>query len=223
MASSRTVPDSSPAPVTCPGCHSILPAPADQCPRCGYNAWTCVDRFPYSAPPLDRYIDVENRLSNEDRAKLDRLIDSLESDLPQVRVHVCLVKLLPGTDARECGFWMFNSSIPRDEEEAAHRPWSVLLLLDLNAGAASATVGYGLDPFVSDHQLRAALNAAQPDWEAGSLAGGTARFVQQLHHALRHAHRHAGSAVRRENGGTSPQSPRFSPPTPPPRARHPES
>src|SRR5690349_1042369 len=139
-----------PAPITCPGCHALLNAPVDQCPRCGYNAWTCVDRFPYSPPPLDRYIDVENRLSNEDRARIDRLIEDLESELPQVRVYVCIVKLLPGTDARECGFWMLNASVPRDEVEAGHRPWSVLLLLDTHASAASATVGYGLDPHVKD-------------------------------------------------------------------------
>jgi uncharacterized membrane protein YgcG len=182
-----------------------------------------VDHFPYSPPPLDRYIDVENRLSNEDRARIDRTIETLENDLPQVRVHVCLVKLLPGTDARECGFWMLNASIPRDEEEAQHRPWSVLLLIDTRASAASATVGYGLDPFVSDSQLRAALTVGQPDWQQGNFSAGILKFMHQMHHALKQAHRTAVSAARRGRRQPSAPASRLTSSPAPPKARHPES
>ena len=196
----------SPVPGTCPGCHLATPAPADLCPHCGYNAWTCVDHFPYSPPPLDRYIDVENRLSNDDRARIDRAIEALEGDLPQVRIHICLVKLLPGTDARECGFWMMNASVPRDTEEADHRPWSVLLILDTEALAASATVGYGLDPFVTDEALRASLNAGLPDWAQGNFGPGVLKFVHQTHQALRHAQRSAARTVRGESRKSTPPS-----------------
>jgi hypothetical protein len=186
-----------PAPISCPGCHRVLPGPLDQCPACGYNAWTCVDHFPYPAPPLDRYVDVENRLTNDDRARLDRVIESVEGDLPQVRLHICLVRLLPGTDARECGFWMMNASIPRDDEDAEHRPWSVLLLIDLAGSAASATVGYSLDPFVRDEQLRAALSEGREDWQAANWVGGIQKFIHQLHQALRQAHKTASHAARK--------------------------
>jgi TPM domain len=209
--------------MTCPGCHRVIPVVVDRCPHCNYNAWTCVDHFPYSPPPLDRYVDVENRLSNEDRARIDRAIDTLEADLPQVGVHLCIVRLLPGTDARECGFWMLNACIPRDEEEARNRPWSVLLLIDTHALAASATVGYGLDPFVGDEQLRAALAAGQPDWLQGNFGAGALKFVHQLQHALTDACRLAIKSARKS---------RRQPPAPaswrpvipaPPKARHPES
>lgn len=219
MAFSNPVSDTAAAPITCPGCHRVIPGPADQCPLCGYNAWTCVDRFPYSPPPLDRYIDVENRLSNEDRARIDRAIEALESDLPQVRLHVCIVQLLPGTDARECGFWMLNASIPRDDEEAGRRPWSVLLLLDTRAGAASATVGYGLDRFVGDPSLRAALTAGQADWQQANFSAGVLKFVQQMHIALKQAHHAALDAARKGRGESARPTVRLSPSP----ARHPES
>ena len=209
-----------PAPVTCPGCHRVLPGPVEQCPVCAYNAWTCVDHFPYPAPSLDRYVDVENRLTNDDRARLDRVIESVEADMPQVRLHVCLVRLLPGTDARECGFWMMNAAIPRDDEEAEHRPWSVLLLIDLAGSTASATVGYGLDPFVSDAQLKAALSEGREDWQAANWTGGVHKFVHGLHQALRQAHKAASHAARKNLLPV-----RKTPPGPPaaaPKARHPE-
>jgi len=210
------------APVSCPGCHRVLEGPAEQCRICSYNAWTCVDHFPYSPPPLERYVDVENRLSNEERARLDRVMDALEDDLPQVRVFVCLVKLLPGTDVRECGFWLLNASIPKDDEAAQHRPWSVLLLLDLTASAASATVGYGLDRFVSDFQLREALAAAQADWQDGRLAAGVQLFVTRMHRVLKSAHKLAAKAAAKGRLPRPAPARQPAPPPSPPRARHPE-
>jgi hypothetical protein len=209
------------APVSCPGCHRVLEGPTEQCQVCGYNAWTCVDHFPYSPPPLERYVDVENRLSNEDRARLDRAINALESDLPQVRIHVCLVKLLPGTDVRECGFWLLNASIPRDEEDAQHRPWSVLLLMDLTAGSASATVGYGLDRFMEDEALLAALAAAKDEWHEGRPAAGIHLFIQEIRRALKSAQKRAAKAAAK---GMLPRPAPARQPVPPPspRARHPE-
>lgn len=210
------------APVSCPGCHRVLDGPSGQCRVCGYNAWTCVDHFPYSPPQLERYVDVENRLSNEERARLDRAIDALESDLPQVRVFVCLVKLLPRTDVRECGFWLLNASIPKDDEDAQHRPWSVLLLLDLTAFTASATVGYGLDRFVNDFQLREALAAAKPDWMDGRLAPGIQLFVHGLHRALKSAQKLAAKAAAKGLLPRPAPARQPVPPPSPPRARHPE-
>lgn len=151
-----------------------------------------MDHFPCSPPPLDRYIDVESRLSNDDRARLDREIDRIESGMPQVRLYLCVVKLLPGTDVREYGFWMLNASVPRDEEEASCRPWSVLLILDTQSLSVSATPGYGVDPWLGDPQLRTALAAGRGELVCGNLAAGAAKFLQQLHHALRAAH---GAAV----------------------------
>jgi hypothetical protein len=191
------LPPFQPPPVSCPGCHRALPGPVEQCPHCGYNAWTCVDHFRYDPPPLDRYIDIEHRLKNEDRARLDKVIDGLESDLPQVRVHLCLVKLLPGTDVRECGFWMLNASVPRDEEEAEHRPWGILLLMDLHAASASLTVGYALDPFLSNDALRDCLEAGRKDFGEGNFAAGLMRLLTVLHGALREAQHRAAGVARR--------------------------
>ncbi len=209
------------APVSCPGCHRVLDGPVDQCPACGYNAWTCVDHFPYSPPPLERFVDVEDKLSNEDRARLDKAVNALENEFAQVRLHVCLVKLLPGTDVSECGFWLLNASIPRDDEAAQRRPWSVLLLMDLTAANASATVGYALDRFVSDTQLRAALAAAQSDWESSNFTAGILKFIHQLHAALKVAQKTASRAARR-NQLPAPLPAARPVPATPPRARHPE-
>ena len=180
-----------PPPVACPGCHFALAAPVPVCPQCGYNGWTCVEKFPWIPPPLERVMDVDARLSPADHKLLDEAIEPLEQTLPQVRVHVCLGRLHPDTDVREFGFWLFNASVPPDAEAASHRPWSVLLVIDRGARRASLTIGYGLDPFLSDRRLTACLEAGAKDFQCGRYGHGASACLKKLHGALITAQRDA--------------------------------
>ena len=139
-----------PPPVVCPGCHATLKDPVPACPHCAYNGWTCVEKFPWIPPTLERVMDVDRCLSIADRRVLDKAIDPIEQALPQVRIYVCLGRLHPDTDPREFGFWLFNASVPPDTEAASHRAWSVLLVIDRASCRASLTTGYGLDPFLAN-------------------------------------------------------------------------
>ena len=184
-----------PPPVACPGCHATLQDPAPACPHCGYNGWTCVEKFPWIPPPLERVMDVDDRLSPADRLLLDKVIEPLEQSLPQIRVHVCLGRLHPDTDPREFGFWLFNASVPPDAEAASHRPWSVLLVIDRASRRASLTIGYGLDPFVSDRHLTTCLEAAQPEFQRSRYGPGAATCLKKLHTLL--------STTQRDSTGTA--------------------
>ena len=136
-------------------------------------------------------MDVDARLSPAEGALIDRVAECLEQTLPQVRVHVCLGRLHPDTDPREFGFWLFNASVPPDPEAASHRPWSVLLVIDRASRRASLTIGYGLDPFVSDRRLTTCLEAAQPDLQCGRYGQGAAACLRKLHTVLTTARRDA--------------------------------
>ena len=180
-----------PAPVACPGCHLALKDPAPNCPQCGYNGWSCVEKFPWIPPPLERFMDVDGRLSPDDLAMMNKVIEPIESNLPQVRIHVCLARLHAETDPREFGFWLFNASVPPDAEATSHRPWGILLVIDRASRRASLTIGYGLDPFLSDRKLTACLEAAQHDYARGRYGHGTATCLRKLHTALTTAQREA--------------------------------
>ena len=180
-----------PPPVACPGCHFALKDPVPVCPQCGYSGWTCVEKFPWIPPPLERVMDVDRRLSDADRLLIDKAIEPLEQALPQVRVHVCLGRLFPDTDPREFGFWLINASVPPDAEAASHRPWSILVVIDRASRRASLTIGYGLDPFLSDRRLTTCLEAAQPHFQRGRYGPGTAILLGKLHIALTTAQRDA--------------------------------
>jgi hypothetical protein len=180
-----------PAVVACPGCHLALGEPAPTCPHCGYNGWSCVEKFPWIPPALERFMDVDGRFDAADLAMIDKAIEPIETHLPQVRVHVCLGRLYGDTDPREFGFWLFNASVPPDAEATSHRPWSILLVIDRTSRRASLTIGYGLDPFLSDRKLALCLEAGQRDYARGRYGHGTAACLRKLHTALTTAQRDA--------------------------------
>lgn len=142
-------------------------------------------------------MDVDAKLSPADRLLLDKAIEPLEKSLPQVRVHVCLGRLHPDTDPREFGFWLFNASVPPDSEAASHRPWSVLLVIDRASRRASLTIGYGLDPFVSDRHLTTCLEAGQPDFQGSRYVPGAATCLKKLHTLLSTSQRNSTGVATR--------------------------
>jgi len=168
---------------------------APDCPHCGYHGWTCVEKFPWIPPPLQRAMDVDGRLSATERAQIDQAAEPLEQALPQVRVHVCLGHLHADTDPREFGFWLLNASVPPDSEAASHRSWSILLVIDRSSRRASLTVGYGLDPYVSDAVLTDCLKAAAGDFAKGRYGRGAAVCIRKLHKALNQMRRAATTTV----------------------------
>lgn len=170
--------------MVCPGCHIAIPEPVDECPRCGFSGRGVVEKFAFEAPDLDRYIDPVGFLAEESREKIDRVLDELEEDFPQIRVSICIIDLLPDTDPREFGFWMFNASKVRNEAEAARRPWTILLTIDDRNARASVTVGYAIEPFVKDDAWEWMLRMdrklfLEKDYEAGVL-----KFVEGVDQVL---------------------------------------
>ena len=129
-------------------------------------------------------MDVDDRLDPGERTLILNSIELIEQSFPQVRIHICLGRLHPDTDPREFGFWLFNASVPPDQEAASHRPWSILLVMDRASGRASLTIGYGLDPFLSDRRLAACLGHATRNFSQGRYGQGTAACLRSLHTQL---------------------------------------
>jgi uncharacterized membrane protein YgcG len=198
-----------PPPVACPGCYFALKDAVPSCPHCGYDAWSCVEKFPWIPPPLERIMDVDDRLAPEERTQIEKSAEVIEQSFPQVRIHVCLGRLHPDTDPREFGFWLFNASVPPDDEAASHRPWSILLVIDRASRRASLTLGYGLDPFLSDRRLTACLESAAGDFTLGRYGQGTLTCLRRLHAQLINSRRDASYIAAKfrqsfEDGTVSP-------------------
>lgn len=181
----------------CPGCRKAIPDPVEQCPACGYSGASAVDKFPFAAPALDRFIDPDNHLPVEACEKIDRALNALGKDYPQVRFHFCLVDLAEATDPREFGFWMMNASPVRGPVEERLRPWSVLFLIDDAHCRVSVTPGYAIEPFLDEDEWRSLLRLEERYFRDGDYGSAILRFVKGAAHVLGEAEKR----VRRELSG----------------------
>jgi len=163
--------------MACPSCHGLLSEAVDECPRCGYSGHAAVAKFPFVAPPLDHFIDPVGYLSEGARGKIDKALESLKQRFPQVSLSVCIIDLVEDTDPREFGFWMFNASQVRDEQEKASRPWTILLMIDDQNGRASVTPGYAIEPFLNEEDWESLLRMERKHFFAKDYETGVLRFI----------------------------------------------
>lgn len=163
--------------MACPGCHIILPEAFEECPRCRFSGHVAVEKFPFAAPPLEVFIDPVGYLSEDARGKIDKALGSLKKRYPQVCLSICIIDLAEETDPREFGFWMFNASKVRNEQEKASRPWTILLLIDDQNGRASVTPGYAIEPFLNDEDWEDLLWMERKHFFAKDYELGVLRFI----------------------------------------------
>lgn len=184
----------------CPGCHMPLREAAEVCERCGYGAAAAMERFPYAAPELEGVMDPGGVLGERGRRALAEQVRQLEGRFPQVGFYCCVAPLAEGVDVREFGFWLFNASTPRTAAEHERRWRGMLLVVDTGGRRASLTVGYQLDPLLSDGALELALKAGEREFRAGRHGEGATRVLQHLQRQLEEAHR-ALQMLRRAPAG----------------------
>lgn len=169
----------------CPGCHATLQELVNECPFCSFTAMKCVSKFPYTPPPLTRFMDPQGRLSARDCKVASKKIDLLEKRLPQVRLFICITSLEKNTDVREFGFWLFNRAKPEIVMEPDARTHGILLMVDRSSRAASLTVGYGLDTFIDDVLLVRALKESERALKEGRYGEAFAKLAAKLLDVLR--------------------------------------
>jgi len=163
--------------MACPGCHGILSEAFDDCPRCGYSGRTAVAKFPFAAPPIERFIDPVGYLSGDARQKIDKALGLLKRRFPQVCLSICIIDLVEETDPREFGFWMFNASEVRDEEDEKNRPWTILLIIDDQNGRVSVTPGYAIEPFLNEESWESLLRMERKHFYEKDYEVAVLRFI----------------------------------------------
>lgn len=171
--------------MTCPGCGVTVQDPVDQCPRCGYTGHQTVEKFPFPAPLMERFIDPTGFLTDNDRLKIRKALADLGKVFPQPRLCFSILELAPEVDPREFGFWMMNASPVSDEEEAGLRPWTILMIIDDASGRVSVTSGYAIEPFLDDERLTAVLRLDRQYLFARDYATGILKFIDGVEEVLK--------------------------------------
>lgn len=173
------------AVVVCPSCLQHFNDSADQCQRCGFDAYRVVQQFPYTAPVLERIMDNAGVVDDRLRADLNKAVDKLLRRFPQIGFYFCFVEMDDPVSMPEFGFWMMNACRLQEGQVENDRAWSLLLLIDTKRGLVSLTPGYAIEAFIEDSGWEQALRQVSGDLAAGNYRQALLEYVSCAEALLR--------------------------------------
>ena len=178
----------------CPSCGAPFATPVPQCPACQLTLPRLDAKFG-TVPRHSRYFtDRSGRLPLHEIKKLRGLLEIFRKKFPQSLFSVFVIDHVQDGSIAEYTFWLFNRARFSSVEGVEGDDFDLLLGIDLESGAAALTIGYGLENYVTEEDLQAALAAAQNAFRAGDYCLGIRECVMFMMNRMRdiakiHEHR----------------------------------
>jgi uncharacterized membrane protein YgcG len=148
--------------IKCPACAASLDAPAEVCPQCKFTLRRLDPKFG-TLPLRNRYLtDRAQSLTVDEVGRLRELLARFEIKFPQSLFSVFVTELPADSNVREYAFWLSNRAIFSSVEAEGVENFDLLLVIDPTHRSAALTVGYGLENFVTEDDLKDVLEAAEP-------------------------------------------------------------
>lgn len=145
----------------CPECQGPLQERAQQCPGCGFSLGAIGKKFG-ELPLLDAKVtDLTDSLPRKPLSRLRQECQSFRRLFPQLRYSVIFDQPPAGRPFAAHCFWLFNSAGLCSELEKGGLNYHLLLVVDVGQRRAHLSVGYGLEPFVSEGHLRDMIEAGR--------------------------------------------------------------
>lgn len=169
----------------CPSCGAFFATPVPQCPSCQLTLQRLDTKFG-TVPRHNRYLtDRSGRLPLPEIKKLRELLEIFRKKLPQSLFSVFAIDHVPDGSIAEYTFWLFNRARFSSVEGVEGDNFDLLLGIDLESGVAALTIGYGLENYVTEDDLQAALATAQDAFRAGDYCLGIRECVMFMMNRMR--------------------------------------
>ncbi len=169
----------------CPYCHVPLTEEMPACPRCGVNM-DKASAFFGEPPQLQPDVtDPAGKLRPAEARALRRRIAEFCRRFPQAGFTAVFMDLNRDMPGAAYAWWIFNRCQPGGESRPGSSNRRLLLLVDTAGRQAWLTQGYGLEPFVSEAQLRQCLDQALPHFAREEWTAGVEALLQEVESVLR--------------------------------------
>ncbi len=170
----------------CPSCAQVLPAAEPQCPHCRLTLRALDLRFGAVPRHASHLTDRSQAMNLADIASLRRDLELFEERFPQVVFSVFVADPPPGGSVTEYAFWLVNRVRFSSLTSIGPENFDMLLVLAPGKREAALVIGYGLEDYLKEEDLRAILAGAREDVTAarwpeairGCLAATTERLRQ---------------------------------------------
>ena len=169
----------------CPACRTVFSGPVPQCPTCKLTLLTLDAKFG-AVPRHTRYLsDRSGRLPLREIKKLRALLRIFEKKFPQSLFSVFVTNGVPSGSISEYAFWLANRTGFSSIEAVAGDNFDLLLGIDVEAGMAVLIIGYGLENYLTEDDLQAALAVAENAFRAGDFPRGIRECVECVMNRMR--------------------------------------
>lgn len=139
-----------------------------------------------TVPRLVRGVsDAAGVLRAADIRSMRRSIAAFERRFPQCGFTAAFMALGPDTPGAAYSFWVFNRTHPAGGLNQGSSNRHLLLLVDTAGRGAWLTLGYGLEPFISQKTMESCLEKAQPHFGAGKWKTGVTELLAAVEAAMR--------------------------------------
>lgn len=146
----------------CPACQHPIHEHTLACPECRLTLEQL--RQQWGTPPAcQRGVnDFAKLFSARDTARVQAATDRLSHRFPQIATSVITARLPANRPVHLWSFYLLNHSGLCAFFQQGGRSRDVVLVLDSTQKEAALTIGYGLEPFVSQSVLQESLEAGHP-------------------------------------------------------------
>ncbi len=169
----------------CPSCREPVAEPVERCPRCRTNLHKLDLQFGVAPKHFGGLTDCTLTFSKADLRKLQMLLDLFHEKFPQSTFSVFVAELPAGIAIGEYTFWLANRVRFSTIESNGEHNFDLLLVLDTAGGAAGLTVGYGLENYLAEEDLSAALELSRTAFAAENWTAGIEGCVHALMKRMR--------------------------------------
>jgi uncharacterized membrane protein YgcG len=152
-----------------------------------------------AVPRHTRYLsDRSGRMPLREIKKLRGLLRIFEKKFPQSLFSVFVTNGVPTGSISEYAFWLANRTGFSSIQAVAGENFDLLLGIDTETGMAALIIGYGLENYLTEDDLQAALAVAENAFRAGDFPRGIRECVEFVMNRMREiakaceARKHAG-------------------------------
>jgi hypothetical protein len=168
------------------------------CPHCGFSLENLDKKYGRDSIPYRRVCDNAGALRQQDRVKLNALLEKLERRIPPVLLSVYFPNILEPFSLIPHSFWMMNHLTVDEAGFPNHQgpldpQWLLVLVLDVRTDTACFMWGYELDPYVEPDLINKSIMKARIPLRESMLLHAAGSIMKDAVHLVA---RKARSKVR---------------------------
>lgn len=145
----------------CPNCQAALTETAPACPVCGFSYSSLGESLGRMPIIKGMLTDTERVLTGRQARRIRRRLRQMGKEFSQMRFHVVLMPVDAGISMAKFAFWIFNGASICSSLHKGGLNFHNLLLIDVDHQRANLSIGYGLEPFISEAGLAEILSAGE--------------------------------------------------------------